>query len=89
MKGGQHLGRKEEKGAYIAYIKKGNSVTTLTDKQIENRNQLVEMVGIRKEEILPFMPHEYVDAKNPNKNYKIGTPFDNNCQSCMVAYEAR
>ncbi len=35
------------------------------------------------------MPHEYVDAKNPNKNYKIGTPFDNNCQSCMVAYEAK
>lgn len=47
------------------------------------------MGGIRKEEILPFMPHEYVDAKNPNKNYKIGTPFDNNCQSCMVAYEAK
>lgn len=89
MKGGQHLGRKEEKETYIAYIKKGNSVTTLTDKQIENRNQLAEMVGIRKEEILPFMPHEYVDTKNPNKNYKIGTPFDNNCQSCMVAYEAR
>ncbi len=87
MKGGQHLGRKEEKEAYIAYNKKGNSVTTLTDKQIENRNQLAEILGIRKEEILPFMPHEDADAKNPNKNYKIGTPFDN-CQSCVVAYEA-
>lgn len=66
MKGGQHLGRKEEKEAYIAYNKKENSVTTLTDKQIENRNQLAEMLGIRKEEILPFMPHEDADAKNPN-----------------------
>ena len=89
MKGGQHLGCKEEKEAYIAHNKKGNSVTTLTDKQIENRNQLAEMLGIRKEKILPFMPHEDADAKNPNKNYKIGTPFDNNCQSCVVAYEAR
>lgn len=89
MKGGQHLGRKEDKEAYITYSKKGNSVTTLTDKQIENRNQLAEMLGIRKEEILPFMPHEDADAKNPNKNYKIGTPFDKNCQSCVVVYEAR
>ena len=89
MKRGQHLGRKEENEAYIAFDKKGNSVTTLTDKQIENRNQLAEMLGIRKEEILPFMPHEAADAKNLNKNYKIGTPFDNNYQSCVVAYEAR
>ena len=89
MKGGQHLGRKEEKEAYIAYSKKGNSVTTLTDKQIENRNQLAEMLGIRKEEILPFMPHEDADELNPNADYKNGGVYLMNCQSCVVAYEMR
>jgi hypothetical protein len=92
MKGGAkggHLGRKEEHEAYVAYNKKGNSVTKLSDAQKQNRNQLAEMLGIRNEEISPFMPHETADGQNPNKDYKNGGVYTINCQSCVVAYEAR
>ena len=86
---GRYLGRKEEKEAYIAYSKKGNSVTSLTDTQIENRNQLAKMLGIPKEDTLPSMTHEEANGREPNKDYKIGTPYADNCQSCVIAYEVR
>lgn len=89
MKGGKHLGCKEEKEAYIAYSRKGNSVTTLTKEQIANRNELAELLGIPKEEILPFMEHQEANKRFANIDYGKNESFFNNCQSCVVAYEAR
>ena len=92
MKGdakGGHLGRKEEHEAYVAYSKKGNSVTSLTEAQKQNRNQLAEMLGIRNDEIQDFMTHEQADGQEPNTDYRKGGVYRFNCQSCVVAYEAR
>ena len=92
MKGGAkggHLGRKEEHEAYVAYNKKGNSVTKLSEEQKQNRNQLAEMLGIRNDEIQDFMTHEQADGQEPNTDYRKGGVYRFNCQSCVVAYEAR
>ena len=92
MKGGAkggHLGRKEEHEAYVAYNKKGNSVTKLSEEQKQNRNELAEMLNIRKDEIRESMTHEQANGHEPNKDYRNGDAFIMNCQSCVVAYEAR
>lgn len=47
------------------------------------------MLGIRNDEIQDFMTHEQADGQEPNTDYRKGGVYRLNCQSCVVAYEAR
>lgn len=63
----------------------------LDENQILNRNQTARLCGFSEDEITKMRPMNYDDADSGNVNAQVGKNVDtrNNCQGCVVTFEAR
>ena len=61
------------------------------EKLVENRNQLARLTNFSEEEIAKMRPMNYEEADSGNVNAQVGKKVDNrnNCQGCVIAFEAR
>ena len=80
---GAKLGRKAQKEAYEAY--KDSKPPTLSEDQKKNINEIANELGI---EVTP-MNFDEANHGRANINWRNGEEYKNNCQCCVVIYEAR
>jgi len=80
---GTKLGREATKAARREY--ESAETTKLTEAQRVNINELSQSLKTKAN------PMDFNDADNgrANVNYKAGTAFGDNCQTCVVIHEAR
>lgn len=58
----------------------------LSEKKQENKKYPKDLAGVKRGNIMTF---EEADGKKPNLKYKDDEIYQINCQTCVVAYEAR